>query len=229
MSHSSPQDQQLVVDHQAMYSVRASTPMSDAQSSGTSDISIAHGESRPHSVGADFSYTALPDTSSGASPMPSTSLEPASGRVPRVKAARPVRSTSRGMADDMDEREGAGPDSVYDAARKKKKDYAKNFRDTEKQHFEELRRRLFPRDPHARRAECLERAIQWVDELGAAKSREMQRTTEISSLRQQLAAAEQRAHMLENRLNEFLNPTQVPPPAPSFEPSTSYQPPHFWQ
>ena len=69
-------------------------------------------------------------------------------------------ATSEPLTDEGDE-ERDSDGSVRDV-RDKKRRYAKTLRDIEKQLFEELRHRLFPQDPHAKRSECLERGASFV-------------------------------------------------------------------
>lgn len=74
--------------------------------------------------------------------------DPSSGKA---KTRQRAISTS----DSGGEQDKTGPSSYN--ARRKKKEYAQSFRDKEKELFHALRERLFPRDPHARRAECLQK------------------------------------------------------------------------
>ncbi|KAH9976953.1 hypothetical protein BJV74DRAFT_168090 [Russula compacta] len=103
------------------------------------------------------------------------------------------------MTDEGDE-ERDSDGSVRDV-RDKKRRYAKTFRDIEKQLFEKLRHRLFPGDPHSKRSECLERAIESVDELLQLRESEARRHREIEDLRQQLTDAERRIERLYRELN----------------------------
>jgi hypothetical protein len=105
---------------------------------------------------------------------------------------------SEQFTDEGDERDSDG--SVRDV-RDKKRRYAKTFRDIEKQLFEKLRHRLFPQDPHAKRSECLERAIESVDELLHLRESEARHHKEIEDLRQQLVDAECRIERLYRELN----------------------------
>ncbi|KAN0105572.1 hypothetical protein V8E52_010866 [Russula decolorans] len=105
---------------------------------------------------------------------------------------------SEQFTDEGDERDSDG--SVR-GVRDKKRRYAKTFRDIEKQLFEKLRHRLFPQDPHAKRSECLERAIESVDELLHLRESEARHHKEIEDLRQQLADAEHRTERLYRELN----------------------------
>lgn len=119
-----------------------------------------------------------------------------------TSAAAPATSVgatgSEQYTDEGDERDSDG--SVRDV-RDKKRRYAKTFRDIEKQLFEKLRNRLFPQDPHAKRSECLERAIESVDELLHLRESEARHHKEIEDLRQQLAEAEHRIERLYRELN----------------------------
>jgi hypothetical protein len=130
----SPSEPHRALDPSGSTSYAPGTPMSSSDASDASGAGTQAGMHDPYAM-------PLGDLDAGRTP--------AHGRVPRARGSRATSNDA-----DVDERDF---DSTSDAARRKKKDYAKNFRDTEKQHFEELRRRLFPRDPHARRAECLEK------------------------------------------------------------------------
>ncbi|KAI9450218.1 hypothetical protein BJY52DRAFT_1227300 [Lactarius psammicola] len=124
------------------------------------------------------------------------------GRPPRGA----VRSgpASESLTDEgEEERDSDG--SVRDV-RDKKRRYAKTFRDTEKHLFEKLRHRLFPQDPHAKRSECLERAIESVDELLQLRESEAQRQKEMHYLKQQLSDAERRIERLYRELNGRSHP-----------------------
>ncbi|KZV66844.1 hypothetical protein PENSPDRAFT_654553 [Peniophora sp. CONT] len=103
------------------------------------------------------------------------------GIIPQSVTTSTDSNRRRGVSESDDPAE-------YERQRLVKKEYAKTFRDNEKHHFEQLRRRLFPTDPNTRRAECLERAVVALDELEAYKIRMMQREAEIQKLR---AALEQ--------------------------------------
>ncbi|KAI9436757.1 hypothetical protein H4582DRAFT_407926 [Lactarius indigo] len=123
---------------------------------------------------------------------------------------RPPRGTARsGPASesltDEGEEERDSDGSVRDV-RDKKRRYAKTFRDTEKHLFEKLRHRLFPQDPHAKRSECLERAIESVDELLQLRESEAQRQKEMHYLKQQLSDAERRIERLCRELNGRSHP-----------------------
>ncbi|KAH8986479.1 hypothetical protein EDB92DRAFT_1255383 [Lactarius akahatsu] len=123
---------------------------------------------------------------------------------------RPPRGTARsGPASesltDEGEEERDSDGSVRDV-RDKKRRYAKTFRDTEKHLFEKLRHRLFPQDPHAKRSECLERAIESVDELLQLRENEAQRQKEMHYLKQQLSDAERRIERLCRELNGRSHP-----------------------
>jgi hypothetical protein len=121
------------------------------------------------------------------------------GRPPRNAARSGAASTDEGE----EERDSDG--SVRDV-RDKKRRYAKTFRDTEKHLFEKLRHRLFPQDPHAKRSECLERAIEGVDELVQLRESEAQRQKEMHYLKQQLSDAERRIERLCRELNGRSHP-----------------------
>lgn len=108
-------------------------------------------------------------------------------------------ATSEPLTDEGDE-ERDSDGSVRDV-RDKKRRYAKTFRDIEKQLFEKLRHRLFPQDPHAKRSECLERAIESIDELLHVRESEARRHNEIEDLKQQLADAQRRIEHLCHELN----------------------------
>jgi len=116
-----------------------------------------------------------------------------------ITSATTVAATgSEQLTDEGDERDSDG--SVRDV-RDKKRRYAKTFRDIEKQLFEKLRHRLFPQDPHAKRSECLDRAIESVDELLHLRESEARHHKEIEDLRHQLADAERRIERLYRELN----------------------------
>jgi len=126
-----------------------------------------------------------------------------SSRYDPVGRQSRVASRSGGASEPMtdegeEERESDG--SVRDV-RDKKRRYAKTFRDIEKHLFEKLRHRLFPQDPHAKRSECLERAIESVDELLQLRESEARHHKEIESLRRQLSDAERRTERLYRELN----------------------------
>ncbi|KAF8269386.1 hypothetical protein EI94DRAFT_1725322 [Lactarius quietus] len=106
---------------------------------------------------------------------------------------------------DEGEEERDSDGSVRDV-RDKKRRYAKTFRDTEKHLFEKLRHRLFPQDPHAKRSECLERAIESIDELMQLRESEAQRQKEMHYLKQQLSDAERRIERMYRELNGRSHP-----------------------
>ncbi|KAH9987111.1 hypothetical protein BJV77DRAFT_1070686 [Russula vinacea] len=127
----------------------------------------------------------------------------ATSRPTAVTSATAAATTSGAtgseqLTDEGEERDSDG--SVRDV-RDKKRRYAKTFRDIEKLLFEKLRHRLFPQDPHAKRSECLERAIESVDELLHLRESEARHHKEIEDLRQQLADAERRIERLYRELN----------------------------
>lgn len=123
---------------------------------------------------------------------------------------RPHRGTARsGPASesltDEGEEERDSDGSVRDV-RDKKRRYAKTFRDTEKHLFEKLRHRLFPQDPHAKRSECLERAIESIDELLKLRESEAQRQKEMHYLNEQLSDAKRRIERMYRELNGRSHP-----------------------
>jgi len=120
--------------------------------------------------------------------------------VGRQSRATPRSGAASEPLTDEGEEERDSDGSVRDV-RDKKRRYAKTFRDIEKQLFEKLRHRLFPQDPHAKRSECLERAIESIDELLQIRESEARRHKEIEDLRQQLADAERRIERLYRELN----------------------------
>lgn len=171
---------------------RTITPGSSSVASTPSDI----GHRRPASAaGFDASYASGFVPSSA----PNQSVEAA-----RVAASGPTRR--RGVSEAIDPAE-------HERQRQKKKDYAKTFRDNEKHHFEQLRRRLFPTDPNTRRAECLERAVGALDELETYKARAVQRDAEVEKLRAELAHAKKRTAELEQFVAQTQAGSQMPPPS----------------
>jgi len=127
---------------------------------------------------------------------PTESTRSSSRYDPMTRQSRPTsRSTTapESLTDEGDE-ERDSDGSVRDV-RDKKRRYAKTFRDIEKQLFEKLRTRLFPQDPHAKRSECLERAIDSVDELMQLRDSEARLRKEAEDLRRQLDEAEHRIHL----------------------------------
>lgn len=179
----------------------------------------------PHSAGASVSVS--PVTPTGGVAMSVGGEKGSKGGVHRRSPIESMRGHSRydpvgrprpppphGMA-----RSGAATESLTDEGeeerdsdgsvrdvRDKKRRYAKTFRDTEKHLFEKLRHRLFPQDPHAKRSECLERAIESVDELLQLRESEAQRQKEIHYLEQQLSDAERRIERLYRELNGRSHP-----------------------
>ncbi|KAI0060360.1 hypothetical protein BV25DRAFT_949541 [Artomyces pyxidatus] len=73
----------------------------------------------------------------------------------RKASMRRSETTSDGENDVAEEEHDSGSDA--ELQKQKKKVYAKRFRDGEKQLFADMRRRLFPQDPHTKRSECLEK------------------------------------------------------------------------
>ncbi|KAH9968374.1 hypothetical protein BGW80DRAFT_671630 [Lactifluus volemus] len=120
--------------------------------------------------------------------------------VGRQSRSTPRLGTASEPLTDEGEEERDSDGSVRDV-RDKKRRYAKTFRDIEKQLFEKLRHRLFPQDPHAKRSECLERAIEGIDELFHLRDSDTRQQQEIESLRQKLADAERTIERLYRELN----------------------------
>ncbi|KZV70393.1 hypothetical protein PENSPDRAFT_651532 [Peniophora sp. CONT] len=174
---------------------RTITPGSPSVASTPSDA--GHGRSAS-AMGLGASYT--PGLTS------STPSQATDGL--RVASTGPNRR--RGVSETTDPQE-------YERQRMKKKDYAKAFRDNEKYHFEQLRRRLFPTDPNTRRAECLERAVTAMDELETYKARAIQREAEVAKLRAELETANRRTAELEQFVAASQANTSQAPPQPDAE------------
>ncbi|KAI0315589.1 hypothetical protein OF83DRAFT_1173671 [Amylostereum chailletii] len=190
------------------------------ESSATFESIFGSGGGGPYATAAS-AWPETPATSSSLSSTPSSislalpplppyaadaALATAGPSVPSstgpIRSSRPRAATRHESQPRSEEAEDVGEDSV-DTQREKKKQYAKSFRDVERRYFEDLRRRLFPNDPHARRAECLERAIASVDELMGAREREHRRAEEVRQLRRELDDANRRVLDLQKRVGHL--------------------------
>ncbi|KAI0049411.1 hypothetical protein FA95DRAFT_1571228 [Auriscalpium vulgare] len=103
---------------------------------------------------------------------------------------------------DMVEDEG-DTDSDLEAQKDRKKKYAQEFRYREKRLFEEMRKRLFPQDPSTKRSECMEKAIEGLDELDSMRIQARERDEEIESLKRKLHESEVRAELIFRQLQEL--------------------------
>jgi hypothetical protein len=220
--------------------VQPTTPSGSSISSTPSTTSLNLPITSPMQASGGYPGSAPSYAESSTSFLPGTSRSPSSGKTPR-QSTRLTRAHEHSVLSHPVE------DSTDENARIKKKQYAKQFRDKEKQLFEKLRRRLFPQDPtHAKREELLERgeysvfywnllfvvsltlntianhnrllAIDAIDEHARLKARERQRSEELEQLRQQLAVAEDRAHQL--LLQQQQSQSNVSAPSP-FSPDSS--------